>query len=430
MDNPFKANLERLTKFAPDLVAFLCKKAANAKAHGIELISGKDVTLAVDGIQLTSRHNRTEASQITCSHLNFNEDVHLYGLGLGDEARLILKKLSPHCRLFIHVLCPVLFYELLNTDDEITSFLCPRLNFIYDEDPAEINNNAAIVLSELVLEPDFSAEIKSRLINLIDRDYAALRFEKTVGLAIKNSLIANSKYLAHEKGLDLASLKSINKALVLGSGPSLQTDLKKIIALKRQGYCLIAVDTAMHYLEEHGVVPDFIVSIDEKVGKHAGIRFLKDLQIYRHTILIFAPWSNPKLYLNYPGPRFYIREDRAEKILPGITTNADRLWHSGSVSHAAVSLAVKLNATEIVFSGMDLCFYGDHAHAGVKMQEDPYLAYADKLYVQCNDHKRRITQKNFNLYREELEDYIAVHRKIKFKTLSEHAAVIRGCSLF
>ena len=79
---------------------------------------------------------------------------------------------------------------------------------------------------------------------------------------------------------------------------------------------------------------------------------------------------------------------------------------------------------------MDLCFYGDHAHAGVKMQEDPYLAYADKLYVQCNDHKRRITQKNFNLYREELEDYIAVHRKIKFKTLSEHAAVIRGCSLF
>ena len=101
------------------------------------------------------------------------------------------------------------------------------------------------------------------------------------------------------------------------------------------------------------------------------------------------------------------------------------------MAHAQIALAVSLGASKIELLGVDLAFDDEYSHAGIKITDDPYLAKInDKHPIEtiCNDGRLRVTQRNFTVYKEDLERYIEAHPDILFISLSEKAAMIRGCS--
>ena len=50
----------------------------------VELCEGSGSTLLVNGIQLTSRHDREAEAQLQANSLPNARELHLYGTGLGD----------------------------------------------------------------------------------------------------------------------------------------------------------------------------------------------------------------------------------------------------------------------------------------------------------------------------------------------------------
>ncbi len=427
-------NLNALERFDPLFCKELLSHEGDYK-HDCRLIEGQDVTLAVDGIQLTSRHDRRNCTRYRCRNIDFHQDIHVFGLALGDEIRYIQKELerlnAVDTKITVHILCPSLLCALLDIDDELYTLFNKNIIFTLKDFKDEIPENSVISINELRMESNFQNALKLRLINYLEKEYARSLFERTGGIEIKKKLEQNSTLLINESPLKLDRLSKIKKALILASGPSLGENLFKIKQKIKDGFTLIAADTALGFLEDHNIHPDYIVTIDAKVGKHAGIKFLKNKNDYQNTTLIYAPWSDSRFWLDYPGQRFYLSAKRAELILPFLKEKkADGLWYSGSVAHAQIALAVSLGASLIELLGVDLAFDDEYSHAGIKIKDDPYLAKLnDKHPVEtlCNDGKMRATQRNFTVYKEDLERYIEVHPEISFISLSEKAAMIRGC---
>ncbi len=427
-------NIKALDKFDP----LFCKELLSHEQdslHDYQLIEGQDVTLAVDGIQLTSRHARQSTTCYKCRDLDYQQDIHVFGLGLGDEIRFIQKELKRlnkiNTKIIVHILCPGIFCALLDIDDELFTLFNGKIIFTLDDFIGEIPKNNIISINELRMESNFHNALKLKLINYLEKEYAQALFERTGGVAIKRQLEQNSALLKNENPLKIDNLPKIKKALILASGPSLSENLKKIKQRILEGFTLIAADTALGFLEDHNIYPHYIVTIDAHVGKFAGIKFLKNKNNYKSTVLIYAPWSDSRFWLDYPGQRFYLSSPRAKKILPFLNkTKADSLWYSGSVAHAQISLAISTGAQIVELLGVDLAFDNGYSHAGLKLAEDPYLGKihdTNLIETLCNDGQMRATQKSFTVYKEDLESYIAAHPDIEFRTLSVKAAVIRGC---
>lgn len=402
----------------------------NDEEHKLKLICGLDETFEVDGIQLTSRHSRKTQAEKNLKNINTDADVHVYGIGLGDEIRILQSKITPSHKIYVYVLCPKLLLQLLECTQNFAPLFkqTPNTEFILDNFPDKLPENRLCILPELILEPAFQNRTKLKLRTALDCHYSQKIFKKTGENRIKKALLKNAEALKREQALQLAKLSSCSQAIVIASGPSLEHTFTTIKALRKEGAVTIAAETALTYLESQNFIPDYVITIDDLAGGYAGDKFMKDMAAYRSCILLYAPWSNQKIWKNYSGPHVYIPFAKTFKYLPMLKKTGDSLWCSGSVMHAQTALAVALGADKVFLAGVDLCYDGEYTHVGIKKANDPYISGDTPCEILCNDGKLRPTQGNFMQYLEDLEDYIAVHPEVEFVNLSERGARIKGCA--
>ncbi len=95
--------------------------------------------------------------------------------------------------------------------------------------------------------------------------------------------------LRDSKLVDIVNTKfpTQKTALVIGAGPSLDTDIKKIIK-ERNKFFIIATDTAFTSLSKHNVVSDAVISIDAQHMSHS--HFLGDKN--KSTLFVFDLCAN------------------------------------------------------------------------------------------------------------------------------------------
>lgn len=421
----FKSNLAALEAFDP---AFTLKLLhfQSYSPHTIKADLGREVSLLVDGLQLTSHHDQEWALRQRLTFLDLKAPVHLYGIGLGFEIRALLAYQSVP-EIIVHVLCPVLLLQLMSMDDEFTSILSSRITLRLDDDDDHIFHNHLINLTELKLEVDFANALKLRLQSALDESYAKKLFERTVGIRIDQKILAQKNELLAEKFLKLDELPQKPQVVVIASGPSLESEFNELQKLQKAGWYTIAVDTALIYLETQHFVPDAVVSIDDLASLQSGKLFFKDRSLYSNTLLLFSPSSDLGLWKGHPGMRRCLINERALKLIPELTSkHGDELYSSGSVTLTAVALGLALKARKMAFIGMDFAYLGTQVHAGIAGDKDFLTDAKGELHVRCNDGKIRTTQRNFTVYRLDLEDLIALNRQTQFINLSKKGAVIRG----
>ncbi len=159
-------------------------------------------------------------------------------------------------------------------------------------------------------------------------------------------------------------------AVLLAGGPSLD-DIFPWLEKHRDRVVVLAVSRVARRLQEVGIAPDIIVSIDPHpvsfdVSKEA-LRFWSEsvlVHMYHVTPLLLGQWRGRSLFL---GPRVIWKSP----LNTGTVTAA-----GPTVTNAAIKTALEMGFSQLILAGVDLCFSREgftHASGSNERQAGPQL---------------------------------------------------------
>lgn len=420
MSEFFQRNAEVIQSRWPSLFERLVRE--DSDSIDAVLTEGQGSTLSIDGIQLSSRHDRLAEARFQAASLPETPVLHLYGTGLGDVQDALL--LRPHLqRLHVHVLNGAVFLLVLHLLDQSAWLADSRVELGYAGDADEIALPYFALPAELVLADDFNAKIRDRLIS-----ETHLAFNNTLFDVADPHLLAllerSLPLLRNDRDVaELFGSRAGQAAFVIATGPSLQGHLAALKRIREQpGRPLfIAVDTAYKPLLAAGIEPDIVVSVDHKIRLHH-----LPPEASASTVLVYMPMLDVDTLTGWRGPRYAAYSDSPLYDPVRGALARGHLFVGGSVIHPAVDLAVKMGAGRVTLFGADFAFPGDRTHTG---WDDgvlgPQIAAARHWVLDGNGQRVR-TQLNFRGYLVELERFIARHPQVAFFNTSRAGALIAG----
>jgi hypothetical protein len=421
MSEFFEPNVDVIQQRWPALAVRLLVEDTNVLQA--DLVEGLGSTLSINGIQLTSRHDRSREARLQADSLPVDSPVlHVYGTGLGDLQLELLERAGLQ-RLYVHILNGAVFALVLQLLDQQPWLGDPRVELMYAGDLPEIQLPFFALPSELVLADDFNAKIRDRLISethltFNNREFDPRSPEIVERLQSSQALLRNDHDVA-----ELFGSRPGQEVFVIATGPSLEQHFETLRGIRNQAErpLFICVDTAFRPLLKNGIRPDVVVSIDQRIStRHLPPENTADIT------LVYMPMLDPLVLETWQGPRYGAYS--ASPIYQSMRSQLPRgeLYVGGSVIHPAADLAVKMGAAQITLFGADFAFPGDKTHAGWSDGDlGPQLGAA-KHWV-LDGHGQRIkTQLNFRSYLCELERFIAGHPQVRFYNSSRAGAMIAG----
>ncbi|WP_347904743.1 6-hydroxymethylpterin diphosphokinase MptE-like protein [Pseudomonas purpurea] len=420
MSDSFERNAAVIQRRWPALYARLM--AEDSGTVQADLVEGQGSTLSIAGIQLTSRHDRTREALLQADSLPAGDAVvHLYGTGLGDLQGAVLQRPNLE-RVYVYILNGAVFALVLQLLDQTTWLDDPRVELLYAADLPEIRLPFFALPSELVLADDFNAKIRDRLISethlvFNNREFNPDEPEIAERLAASADLVRNDTDVAELFGTHSGEV------FVIATGPSLEKHFDNLRAIAGQvpRPLFICVDTAYRPLRDHGIRPDLVVSIDQRISeRHLPAQGSEGIR------LVYMPLVDPQLLMAWQGERYVGYS--ASPIYAHMREQLPKssLYVGGSVIHPAVDLAVKMGASRITLFGADFAFPMNKTHAGWQDGDlGPQLGAARHWVL--DGHGQRVkTQLNFRSYLCELERYIAGNPQVRFFNTSRDGALIVG----
>jgi hypothetical protein len=421
MSDFFQSNADIIQRRWPLVAARLL--AEDPSPLQADLVEGLGSTLSINGIQLTSRHDRTREAQVQAASLPDDSLVlHVYGSGLGDLQLQLLQR--PQLKqLHVHLLNGAVFALVLQLLDQQPWLNDPRIELHYAGDLAEICLPFFALPAELVLADDYNAKIRDRLISETHLTFNNREFDPQAADIVERLQASHALLQGDGDVAALFASQPGRDVFVIATGPSLELHFERLQAIRAQAErpLFICVDTAYRPLLDHGIRPDIVVSIDQRISA----RHLPAANTAAIT-LVYMPMVDPQMLKDWQGPRHAAYS--ASPIYQTIRQQLPRgeLYVGGSVIHPAVDLAVKMGAAQITLFGADFAFPGDKTHAGWGDGDLGPQLIAAKHWV-LDGHGQRIkTQLNFRSYLCELERYIAGHPQVRFYNTSRAGAMIAG----
>lgn len=253
------------------------------------------------------------------------------------------------------------------------------------------------------------------------------------------NLIYNMKHMLHGHNVSQLQgmLEGIIPAFVISAGPSLNKNIDELKAIGRKG-CIIAVDTAIKPLLNHGIIPDFFVIVDGK----------KPTELMNHPLVSQIPLVTCNIVAKgimdlHTGKKFFYASDNPlEELIYKEARKKTGLANSlypqglatgGSVANSAFALADYMNASEIVFVGQDLALTNNKTHADGTFQEKMNsLSVAerqDTFLVDGIKGNKVYTRADFDRYRKWFEDYISDHKLKNVIDATQGGAKIHGTKI-
>lgn len=421
MSESFDDNARVIERRWPTLSARLMLE--DSAAIQAELSEGLGSTLSIGGIQLTSRHDRVREARMQAASLPADKaQLHVYGTGLGDLPTVLLERAGLE-RLYVHILNGALFALVLQLLDQRQWLDDPRVELLYAGDQADIYTPFFALPAEMLLADDFNAKIRDRLVSEVHLSFNNREFDPQSPFILQRLQDSLEVLLADDDVAQLFGTCPGREIYVIGTGPSLESHFQQLAAIREQAQrpLFICVDTAYRPLREHGIKPDLVVSIDQRIS-------------FRHLPwedsdgipLVYLPMSDPQVLKAWKGKRY--GGYSASPIYATLRQQHTRaqLYVGGSVIHPAVDLAVKMGAGRITLFGADFAFPMNKTHAGWSDGDLGPGVNLARHWVRDGHGERVRTQLNFRSYLCELERYIAGHPEVRFFNSSRAGAMIAG----
>lgn len=239
--------------------------------------------------------------------------------------------------------------------------------------------------------------------------------------ALLNAVFANPINQLSSYG-DLYRNKPI---LVVATGPSLNKQVP-LLAQYKDLFVIVAVDPALPILKSHGIVPQFVVSIDPKKRPYWKQNELDDATTFVIDIGCCpdVAWSSNKKYLVTSCHR------DVHRLITSLGANADHLQTGGSVGTTAFNLACHMGGNPIVMIGMDLAWTGgkDHADGYVSQYSRKVLdaRHAQGFEIEGYDGKPVRTERQLLYYKSWFEQRILHLPDRLVVNATEGGALING----
>jgi len=380
-------------------------------------------TLSIGGIQLTSRHDRIHEARTQAASLPTDKpQLHVYGTGLGDLPTVLLERDGLE-QLYVHILNGALFALVLQLLDQRQWLQDPRVELLYAGDLPDICTPFFALPAEMLLADDFNAKIRDRLVSEVHLSFNNRDFDPRSAVILQRLQDCLPVLLADDDVARLFGTCTGRDIYVIGTGPTLEQHFERLAVIRKREErpLIICVDTAYRPLREHGVVPDMVVTIDQRIGfRHLPFEESEGIP------LVYLPLSDPAMLKAWKGKRY--GGYSASPVYAQLRELHPRaLLHvGGSVIHPAVDLAVKMGAARITLFGADFAFPMNRTHAGWDDGELGPPVNQARHWVRDGFGERVRTQLNFRGYLCVLERYIASQPQVEFFNSSRSGALIAG----
>ena len=384
----FAGNMALLKKNYPFLYKTVC--AVNFSSARIEIIDSKtsDKTVRVKireyghdkQVLLHSSFNPVlEGRKFAEEQMREQKKVNfLYGFGLGYHVQAMVKILAEGNKLVIADLNLDVFriaLELRDISDVLDN--CQVHLFISDD----LNYMATKIGGVLDESPDMHIITHVPSLTVVEEKYDELKYllqelnlRKSIGREyidlLHTNFLRNRQILKHNVGEFFGRFKNL-PIIIVSAGPSLDKNKHLLKGLGNKAL-IICVAHALKALINIDIKPHFIITIDPEPIT------LKQIEGFEHLdipfILMATAWpGNAEIY---QGPKL-IACQHPDYLNPGEENFLIKT--GGSVSTAALDIAIKMGGNPIIFIGQDLAFTANKHHCEDSFHENVSLKPLDTM---------------------------------------------------
>ena len=226
-----------------------------------------------------SKYNIENECKMALDKINKNKNLLIiYGYGLGYIVKYLSENINEYfnqkilesLKIIVIVEDTILFkysyYNIFNTERE-------NIFFIHAEDDMDyinkiidykiVNGVSLVLLPSLTKEEkDKANKLYGEILNNIEREFSNIWTNLYFENIWTKNIIFNSEYI--NKSSDISIFKNAFngfKALLVCPGPTLINHIEKIKE-NRENLIIICVDTSYSVLCKHGIIPDFVITVD------------------------------------------------------------------------------------------------------------------------------------------------------------------------
>jgi hypothetical protein len=392
-----------------------------------------------------AREANTIAEGLEVSLGNF---VVVYGFGLGYLIEALLNKLDEKIPLFVIEPDRALFCVAMSTRDLRSVTSSGRVVIVLQgagsdlgtsfSECYDITRYTRMVMTGLVgHQKIYNEDYDNTIHQLHDTMRAKIVHLRTLSkierAMISNAIINLPTYYASPGIKTLFGRFKGMPAIIVSAGPSLNKNIHLLKQVKGKAV-ILAVGTALKPLQENGIEPDFMVSIDPQLYNYEHFRGVNTNQ----AALITAIESYPEILEKQDGPMFVSGDSPILEWFGGVIEEKGVMEGGGSVANNAMTAAFKMGANPIIFVGQDLAYAKDgHTHAAGtnyenSIQDLEYLAKANNpeyFLIKANDGGEVLTNILFYQFLKFFEAWIDNHPQPEYINATEGGALIEGTKI-
>ena len=447
MNDIFSRNLNALKNFNPSLYKKFSKYKPKGKLEYFKSKKGLFTGKIIVGERRISLHSSFDPEKeaerfIRGQEIPSTSNVVFLGVGLGYHIVYFLKQRKNNGFILLVERNPEVFFYMLNTVD-ISDYLSKgEISILIDEDPNVIfkyiqMKTFDILANGVKIVPHLPSlnvfkNYYEKCAKVVNDAYIWCRINVITQIR-KSAVFADNAFrnfmprLMHPGVKHLKGAFKGKPAIVVATGPSLRKNVNYLRKAKNR-FIIIACDSSLKVLDEEGIEPDFVVSIDfteNTVYDFEGIKTSED------TYLIVDNEVCPVVVEKYSGKIFFI--DLIEKPVcnwfASITENKGSIEKGLSVSHTAFLFALYLGLNPIVLIGQDLAFSDDETHArGASMGFTIKTTSLSRNFFEVEDifGGKVKTDKSLLVFLNHYNDLIRRAKGVKVYDATEGGAKIEG----
>ncbi|MDF2511439.1 MAG: hypothetical protein K0S04_1305 [Herbinix sp.] len=210
-------------------------------------------------------------------------------------------------------------------------------------------------------------------------------------------------------------------AIIVAAGPSVKNNLEILRKAKGRAY-LIVVDRVLDYILDHGIEPDFVVTVDPmKPIKYFTTREHIDYPLMTELA------SNWEISERHTGKKIFFNCDSYFQTVYEAAGVQPPFMNTGPcVATVAFSACIQLGFDKIVLVGQDLAYDGEYTHVGGIAEDSANTINVMVEGVDGNQVPSRYDWKEFIIW---FKDMIHLHPKITVFDTKQKGAKIPGTVL-
>ena len=428
-------------------------QAAGEPAAELELIDAGDdePTARYAGRYLHARRepSRRPHRTFTADWVRNHPIVVFFGFGLGYEVEAFLAQPEAEVAVVVEP-DAALFRTALERRDLTTVLDSPKAVFLVDAEPDALAMvlrryerrapERSVLNASVLHHREYFDQVDAVMEAAVSRARINANTLKRFGRLWVRNLIRNVAVLERSPGVrELTDRFNGLPVLLCAAGPSLDLALPHIKELAER-LLIVAVDTAVPALMQHGVEPDFAVVVDPQ---YWNTRHL-DRLAPESTILISEASAHPRVFEVLDNPTYLCSSIfPLGSLLEETVGEKGKLGTGGSVSTTAWDFARILGADPIYCIGLDLGFpqRRTHVHGSffeershilahrfrpVEQHSFEYLHDADPFEVGANDGGAVLTDQRMMIYTWWFANQARIHRGVRTYNLSPGGVAIEG----